>query len=132
MRISKNECRTGFNNSEFTPPEIDIRGHKVLVLATGEYAWQPYLVASFLEKKGYEVYLSSTSRSPVEPKFAIKAKHELQDNYGQGIDMFAYNIEPEHYDHIIICSETDGSLFDSHFLQDLKTQANCVEVLHCE
>lgn len=130
ITIPPNECRLGFGGSNFKIPHDALEGiaGRVLVLGTGEFAWQPYLIAKHLEDKGLDVSFSSTSRSPVSIGGAIKRKLELKDNYGQNIDMFAYNVSPEDYDHVIICSETPAELFD----QTLLSEMHNAKVIYCE
>lgn len=79
---------------------------KVLVLGTGEFMHQSYKLAEYLEKNNIDVYVQSTTRSPVNIDLDIKSKIQLKDNYGENIDNFIYNVIDKEYDLIIICYET--------------------------
>lgn len=122
MDIPFNECRMGMSESTFVIDEAQLSGldGKILLLATGEYSWQPFLIAEHLESKGLDVVTSSTSRSPAYIFGALKSKLELKDNYGQDIDMFAYNLHTDDYDHVVIVSETPKESFDKSFLLNFK------------
>lgn len=90
-------------------------GERILVLGSGEYVWQPFLLAEWLEKQGAEVRFSATTRSPVAIGHAIDCAFSFSDNYGLGIPMFVYNIVPEIYDRILLCSETAAETWDPRF-----------------
>lgn len=97
-------------------------GEKVLVLGTSEYVWRSFLLAEELEQKGADVYFASTTRSPIAIGHAIKTAHAFSDNYGLGIANFSYNVEPNDFDKIIICSETPAAMLDSQLLSQLNAQ----------
>jgi hypoxanthine phosphoribosyltransferase len=79
---------------------------KVLILGTGEFMYQPYLLALYLEQNGVDSYFQATTRSPVNIDRAIKSKIAFKDNYFENIDNFLYNVVDKDYDKIIICYET--------------------------
>lgn len=93
-----------------------VHGEKILVLGSGEYVWQPFLLAESLQAAGAEVKFSATTRSPVAVGHAIQCSMSFNDNYGLGLPMYLYNVVPEHYDRVILCSETPASSWDSNFL----------------
>lgn len=101
------------------PENIDREG-TYLVLGTGEFLWQPFLLAERIAATGAEVFVSSTTRSPVNPGRAIQQKFEFQDNYGLGIPNYCYNIDPDRYDRIFLCIETPEESVDPRLLTDLK------------
>ncbi len=73
---------------------------KVLVLGTGEFIWLPFTLAEKLEKDGYNIYFSSTTRSPIMEGLAINSICEFKDNYGLGITNYAYNIKDKEFDRV--------------------------------
>lgn len=85
----------------------DIKDKKVLVLGTGEFMFQAFKLAEYLENKNIDVYVQSTTRSPVNIDMDIKSKLNFKDNYGENIDNFLYNVIDKDYDLIIICYETE-------------------------
>lgn len=82
------------------------KNEKILVLGTGEFLWQPFLLAEKLEKMGISVKFGSTTRSPISDGLAIKSSLAFLDNYGLAIPNYVYNISHENFDRIIICIET--------------------------
>jgi orotate phosphoribosyltransferase len=125
--FSEKSCRAGLiESTQFkTCPTIKT-GEKVLVLGSGEFVWQPYLLAKKLEDAGHDVYFSATSRSPVTDGYAMKHSLAFHDNYGENFAMYAYNIDAQIYDRILICSETSAQAWDKTLLSTL-TQAEVVE-----
>lgn len=101
------------------PENID-RNETYLVLGTGEFLWQPFLLAEQIAATGAQVFVSSTTRSPVNIGQAIQHKFEFQDNYGLGIPNYCYNIDPDRYDRIFLCIETPKESVDPRLLADLK------------
>ena len=79
---------------------------KVLVLGSGEFVWQPFLLAERLEADGAETRFSSLTRSPIAPGMAIESVIAFTDNYGLGIPNFIYNVGHQHFDRVILCVET--------------------------
>ena len=78
----------------------------ILVLGTGECNAPAYLLGRALEQQGYKVNVQSTTRSPIHPGNEIKSIAEFKDNYEDDIPNFLYNLEPSHYQQIIVCHET--------------------------
>jgi len=68
------------------------RGEKILVLGSGEFVWQPFLLAERLERDGADVRFSSLTRSPIAVGMAIESAIAFSDNYGLGIPNFVYNV----------------------------------------
>jgi hypothetical protein len=120
IRFTEKSCRAGLINTQpyKTLPTINT-GETVLVLGSGEFVWQPYLLAKSLEDAGHTVHFSATSRSPVTDGHAMKHSLAFSDNYGEGFGMYVYNVAAEHYDRIIICSETAQSAWDKKLLAQL-------------
>jgi hypothetical protein len=92
--------------------------NKTLILGTGEFMYPPYLLAQYLEDKGYDVYFQATTRSPINIDGIINSKLSFKDNYFENIDNFLYNIISSKYEKIIICYET-SQLPETHKLKKM-------------
>ncbi len=79
---------------------------KVLVLGTGEFIYHAFLLGLELEKQGFNVYVQSTTRSPILTAAAIGDCVSFTDNYGDGINNYLYNSKMHDYQHILVCHET--------------------------
>lgn len=107
------------------------KNEKVLVVGTGEFVYEPFLLAERLEKNGAEVYFSSTSRSPISVGHAIESAICFTDNYGLGIPNFLYNVEHQRFDRIFVCSETGTGDTDKALIECLSRSATTVEqIIH--
>jgi hypothetical protein len=104
-------------------------GEKVLVLGSGEFVWEPLLLAERLEKLGADVKFSCTTRSPISTGYAIQSAIAFTDNYGLGIPNFVYNVAHQRFDRILLCVETPADSVDTSLLDALKSVANTVEVV---
>lgn len=82
------------------------RSGSVLVLGSGEFMYAPFQLALELEEAGYDVWFQATTRSPVLPGGDIGHVLQFEDNYGEGIDNFLYNVRPGQYDQVLACYET--------------------------
>ena len=93
--------------------EVD-PGQSVLVLGTGEFMHASYLLGAALERRGVDVVVQSTTRSPILTWGAVTSALRLTDNYGEGVANFLYNVRRGQYDHVFICHETapNGALFE--------------------
>jgi len=78
----------------------------VLVLGTGECNAPAILLAGALEQRGWPVRVQSTTRSPIHLGHAIHTVWRFQDNYGDTIDNFLYNMRLKDYSDIVLCHET--------------------------
>ena len=78
----------------------------ILVLGSGEYVWSSFLLAEYLQQQGADVKFSAITRSPIAVGHAIQSALAFSDNYGLGIQNFVYNINPQHYDRVLITVET--------------------------
>ncbi|MGP3591514.1 phosphoribosyltransferase domain-containing protein [Vagococcus sp. WN89Y] len=105
---------------------------RILVLGTGEFVWEPFLLAERLEAQGASVLYSSTTRSPIATGFAIQSAIAFTDNYGLGIPNFVYNVAHQRFDRVLLCTETPADSVDSHLLQALADVAPVVEVVTYE
>jgi len=95
-------------------------GERVLVLGTGEFMHSAFLLGHKLELRDIDVVVQSSTRSPILEWGAIANAITFQDNYGEGIPNFLYNVRPGQYDHVFICHETAPN----EALLDLATQLN--------
>ncbi len=92
---------------------------RVLVLGTGEFMHAPFLLACELERRGIDVAVQSTTRSPILQWGAIASRLTFADNYGEGIANYLYNVQPGQYAHVFVCHETPVGVG----LRDLAAQA---------
>jgi hypothetical protein len=67
-------------------------GETILVIGSGEFIWQPFLLAERLENEGAIVRFGSLTRSPIAQGMAIESVIVFTDNYGLGIPNFIYNV----------------------------------------
>ncbi|MHB8089651.1 MAG: phosphoribosyltransferase domain-containing protein [Anaerolineaceae bacterium] len=81
-------------------------GERTLVLGTGEFMHIPFLLGLALENHGVDVFVQSTTRSPILHWGAVTSALTFDDNYGEGVANFLYNVELGEYKHIFICHET--------------------------
>lgn len=81
---------------------------RTIVLGTGEHVWQPFLLAESLEEAGVDVHYGSVTRSPISEGHVIRSKRTFSDNYGGVVPNYLYNVVPEDYDTVVLCSETAG------------------------
>ena len=79
---------------------------KVLVLGTGEFMHASTLLGAALERRGLDVVVQSTTRSPILPWGAVSTVMRFPDNYGEGIPNFLYNVGAGQYGHVLVCHET--------------------------
>ncbi|HEM7134318.1 phosphoribosyltransferase domain-containing protein [Providencia hangzhouensis] len=107
-------------------------GEKILVLGSGEFVWEPFLLAERLEQQGAEVKYSSTTRSPISVNYAIQSAIVFEDNYGLGIPNFVYNVAHQKFTRILLCIETAKESVDTALLDELKKVAPVVEVISYE
>lgn len=87
-------------------PHASLASGSVLVLGTGEFMYEPYRLALKLEKEGHEVYFQSTTRSPIMLGNDVDSILAFEDNYGESVDNFLYNVIDKKYDNILLCYET--------------------------
>ncbi|OBV41108.1 phosphoribosyltransferase domain-containing protein [Janthinobacterium psychrotolerans] len=84
-------------------------GESVLVLGTGEFMHPSFLLGRELEALGKQVVVQSTTRSPILSWGAVGHIVSCDDNYGEGIANYLYNVAPGQYRHVFICHETPAS-----------------------
>ncbi|TXD98320.1 hypothetical protein ES754_05180 [Psychrobacter frigidicola] len=90
---------------------------KILVLGSNEFVWLPFLLAEWLESQNSDtaaiVKFSALTRSPIALGGAITTMLNFSDNYGLGMTNFAYNVNPEDWDLIVLCIETPAASIDA-------------------
>lgn len=82
------------------------KNDKVLLVGTGEFMHFPFILGCILENQGFDVYIQSSTRSPILKWGPIEEKLSFTDNYNEGIDNFLYNVTPQQYDKVFIFHET--------------------------
>ncbi len=84
-----------------------------LVLGTGEFMHAAYVLGRALEKRGIEVRVQATTRSPILRWGAVTQVLEVPDPYAEGVPNYLYNVATGQYARVLICHETspNASLF---------------------
>ncbi|HHT0277440.1 TPA: phosphoribosyltransferase domain-containing protein, partial [Klebsiella oxytoca] len=108
------------------------KGERILVLGTGEFVWEPFLLAERLEAAGAQAFYGSTTRSPIAVGYAIESAISFTDNYGLGIPNFVYNVAHQQFDRILVCTETPAESIDTQLLKALAEVAAVVEIVTYE
>ena len=79
---------------------------RLLVLGTGEFMHAAFRVGLDLESRGFRVSVQATTRSPILLDADIRRRLVFQDNYGEGIRNYLYNVNPGDFARLIVCHET--------------------------
>lgn len=79
---------------------------RVQVLGTGEYQFEPFLLALALEQLGVEVWFRATTRSPILKYGVIHDRLRCGDPYGQALEHYLYNNADLAAMPSIACAET--------------------------
>jgi hypothetical protein len=74
---------------------INPNSTKIRVVGTGEFLHEPFVVARRLEERGWATLFQSTTRTPLAVGGAIGHVLSFKDNYGEGLDNFLYNADPQ-------------------------------------
>ena len=79
----------------------------VTIVGTGEFAYQPFLLAEQLELRGLNVLYQSSTRSPILLGDAISESLATNDEQGEGVSNYLHN--PPHSEHrqVIIAYESE-------------------------
>lgn len=102
-------------------------GERVLVLGQGEFQYPAFALALHLERQGLNVRWNATTRSPILPGLAIRHTLEFEDNVGDGIPNFLYNVDPAQYDRILVTYE-GKAVPNQDLMQQLGTQTQAVQL----
>ena len=108
----------------------DYKNKKVLVLGTGEFNYVAFCFANKIAKKA-DVYVQSTTRSPIKVSGIIKSKIIFRDNYDASITSYLYNVSDKKYDLIIIFAETQPGSLDESLIKSLKLVTKKVIQIFC-
>lgn len=82
------------------------QGERVLVIGQGEYGFQPFLLAEWLEQQGASAWVQATTRSPILLGGAIQHVRCFPALSGEGHEEHLYNVPPDHgYDRVLLCLE---------------------------
>lgn len=77
----------------FRPQAVEaLPAGPLVVVGTGEFAFQPFLLAEQLEQQGRDVLFQSTTRSPIHEGNAIRRKLTFADDHGEGVANYLYNL----------------------------------------
>lgn len=125
VRLGLHEPQTDFGRRVTAAP-----GERLLVLGSGEFVWEPFLLAERLADAGADVKFSALTRSPIAPGGAIESVISFTDNYGLGIPNYLYNVAHQSFDRILLCTETAPDTFDPQLLQALARCAPLTEVIY--
>jgi Phosphoribosyl transferase/TRSP domain C terminus to PRTase_2 len=88
--------------------QIAARESAVQVLGTGEFQFEPFLLALSLERLGVEVLFRATTRSPILEYGVITERFEFLDQYNEGVSNYLYNHSKLKNLPIIACAETNA------------------------
>lgn len=64
----------------------------LMVVGTGEFAFQPFLAAEQLAQQGHDVLFQTTTRSPILEGEAIGRKLVFTDDHNEGVCNYLYNL----------------------------------------
>lgn len=64
-----------------------------------------FVLGLALERRGCDVFVQATTRSPILEWGAITAKMDVPDTYGEGLANYLYNVSPGQYEHVLVCHE---------------------------
>ena len=95
----------------------------ILVLGSNEFVWLPFLLAEWLEQNSnidnadtvinkQTIKFSALTRSPIALGGGISTRLSFNDNYGLGMTNFAYNVDPNQWNLIVLCVETSADSVD--------------------
>jgi len=105
-------------------------GKKVLVVGTGEFNYSAFWLASKIAKK-CDVYVQSTTRSPIKISGIIRSKLTFKDNYDNRTTAYLYNVADKKYDTIIILAETQPDSIDYQLIKSLNKISRKVITIYC-
>lgn len=78
----------------------------VRMVGTGEFMHAAFVLGGWLEQRGFEVRVQSTTRSPIMPGHGdIQSVVALADHYQEGVPNFFYNDSLFRNDQTLVCCE---------------------------
>jgi len=105
-------------------------GKKILVVGTGEFNYAAYWLAYKISKNA-DVYVQSTTRSPIKISGIIKSKLIFKDNYDKSMTAYLYNVSDKMYDVIFIMAETEPGSIDGNLIKSLNKSSDQVIPIYC-
>ncbi|MDP2310799.1 MAG: phosphoribosyltransferase domain-containing protein [Pseudomonadota bacterium] len=138
--LPSRSARTGARpGASWLPTLPDPRtGERILVLGTGEFTWEAFRVGLALESRGADVACQSTTRSPALVDADLRACLTFDDNYGDGIPHYLYNVRAVGdaggedaapgeggiaWERVLVCHETPASTLSPKLLGALRAEA---------
>lgn len=109
-RRIKRKQRLDFDRSVLDPTR------PISVIGTGEHAYHSFLLAEFLEYKGFDVTYQSTTRSPILRGDAISETLEINDEHGEGVSNYLHN--PPSLDRQVIIAYESTLCARQHLLRE--------------
>ncbi len=104
------------------------RPGRCLVVGTGELMHAAYCLARELDCDGSELYVQSTTRSPILIAADIRSALLVADPYGEGIANYLYNFERAAYAQVYLVHETPPSAATEALCRSIAGGRGCVEV----
>ena len=104
------------------------RPGRCLVIGTGEFMHAAYRLARELEGEGSEVYVQSTTRSPILLAADVRSVLPVADPYGEGIANYLYNFERAAYAQVYLVHETPAGPDSEALCRAIAAHAGCIEV----
>jgi adenine/guanine phosphoribosyltransferase-like PRPP-binding protein len=111
----------------FKMPDAEER---ILVVGTGEYVWEPFLLAEMLDARGHDVEFIATTRSPVFVGPTVRSKYTFNDHFGIGLEMYLHNVDPSEWDRIIVMTETGRDGICPHLSRALSAKNKKLELFY--
>lgn len=96
-----------------------IGSSKVLVVGTGECMHPAFLLGLELQRRGHDVALQSTTRSPLMVAGAIVDAMRVTDPYGEGIPNFLYNRSRSASRQVVVVHESSDRRCVASLVQEL-------------
>ena len=90
----------------------------VTIVGTGEFAYQPFLLAEWLERRGLDVLYQSSTRSPILLGDAISESLTTNDEQGEGVSNYLHNPPHSERRQVIIAYESERCA-TNHLLPEL-------------
>ena len=107
----KNENIQAFSSNQFDT------NMPYAIIGTGEFTYQPFLIAERLQEQGFDVTYQSTGRSPMYEGCGVIAKKSYYDKDHQA-NFYLYNIDSKRQQ--IICYETERQYLNCGLRKSIK------------
>ncbi|HEV2569605.1 phosphoribosyltransferase domain-containing protein [Sphingomonas sp.] len=113
----RNLGRLGLREPLACPPLPAPRSGRLRILGTGEFTYSGLLVAEELQRRGCDVVVQATTRSPARIGGAIGRSLAFADNYGTGVPNYLYNADPDDGRETWIVHETGAQSIDPDLIR---------------